>query len=387
MADYDIDNHETLMTVYNCSHRKSVQEQYQSDFAESIFAFTPLTWFVAIVSIISIGIITRIHLKFNNYSKHTSNSWILFRHIVRQYRLPHINMNTSVIATIINVYCFLVVVCYFSNGIKSDKISTYQPRVYDHFKDIPDDENIEIIFPIRKKRFKEDIHFRYGPDSKIRKIEAPFKRYMVDWSLKELNLERIIAELSINLIHLRNKACKLQNQYAVRNNTLNDICFYMADGAFNGTSIVLSMMMSNNFTYKPEYQEYNKYLKRSIQSGIFWYQHRFNSDLIDQITPDTADCMSKYVVIHPPENTAFELSNYKYSMIALLVPLTLALLALHFETFRKERFQNPVFSFGIRSRKKSDQIFYIRKKSLVQLKAKEFERKSRLNVIYEISEM
>ena len=105
-------------------------------------------------------------------------------------------------------------------------------------------------------------------------------------------------------------------------------------------------------------KKYNKYFQRSINTGLFWYQYRFDKNLIDPVTPDIADCLSKSLVTHPPENAAFELQNYKYSMIALLIPFTLALIVLQYETFRSERVQNPVFRIGLRRRRKSHRILH-----------------------------
>lgn len=131
-----------LATVYNCSKEESVKHQRMVDISESIYAFAPLTWLTTVMFTIVIAMLIKIH--FSRYHGNHSPYWTTYCALMNQFNFQDFNYASRCLSTVLSLYVFLVVICYFESGIRSDKVTTFQPKVYDSYKEVIANPDIDI---------------------------------------------------------------------------------------------------------------------------------------------------------------------------------------------------------------------------------------------------
>lgn len=341
MSLSDTDDAEGLATVYNCSHQKSMEAQHQVDFAESVFAFTPSTWLVTIAITFLLCLVIRFHCTMNKVGK-VSESWIIFTNIVSQPVAIDINFITRIISLIINTFVFFVVICYLKGGIKSDKVTKYQPNIYDTYQDIVSKgANVDVIFPYRRhKRIKMIEKYKNETNGRINIQFTPkIQYYEPKILLKYLENDRILIGRRLTIEMSKSLWCEYQNRYGKKYFLPmgTKICIHMSYDASLFEGYQTYVWMSNKFPKRKIYQEYLKYLKRSIDTGLMNRQILMAYGYKNILTPDTIDCMGNDIVLYDPEPAQFGIYNYKYALLSLLIPTMCALFSLFHEKFRYNR--------------------------------------------------
>ena len=55
------------------------------------------------------------------------------------------NWVSSFLSSLLSLYTFLIVICYFNNVVKSDKVTTYIPKVFDTYQELLKESLVEYV--------------------------------------------------------------------------------------------------------------------------------------------------------------------------------------------------------------------------------------------------
>lgn len=329
---HDYGARRVVITSYDCSLEKSIAMQRQTDILESIHTFGFKTWIVTILFCILIGSLIRCHFRLNNINQESpegSGIWTVASSMLYQPYMRRINFVSDILLLLLSLFVFLVVTCYFSNGVKSDKVTTYIPYVFTTLDDVTSNQDVEVLFPkVFEKAFK-----LLPPKNKYRKVYERI-RGMKYYSSKKFNQlgDALSAEIKTQRVLItetgmfdrdRSNLCKLQLKL---NRT--GICYYIAMDSIDQTDNLGGWLASRKFQNRKVYREYMKIFRLYVDMGIKFKQRKnaFHHNLI--VTPNILDCFSKVIVTHEPEYAPFSLINYRYALLCLLFPLTCALVSL-----------------------------------------------------------
>lgn len=330
-----------LTTAYNCSLAKSLMEQRQTDIMQSVHGFSITTWIITWLTVILMSILIHLHLKWNRIDPRSpkgSNSWTVFSYIFNQPDMKDINWTSRSLSLCLSLFVLLLVRCCFLNVIKSDKVTTYEPYVYQTYQDILDNPDIQIIVlgderATYLKSFPPGHPYRQVIDHALNRTKdftiwgtiAESVRIVTSDILKD----RVFVHRSFNIAPLRFHSCGL-----IASVNKSGICHYSSRDAFDPIETSMNGLVSSRKFYDSYlYKKYHKYVRIAVDTGLelFRNQRLWHHNIIT--TPKTADCVSESIVRHQPEPQPFSLINYKYAFISLMIPIFLACIFLRLEIF------------------------------------------------------
>ena len=372
-----------IITPYDCSLERSINESYKTDLLESVTGFLPDVWIISMISLITIAMLINIHMKINQVSKPwmipKGGFWTVISFLLKNPAMTGINFVSSILSTLIAIFVFLVGTCYFENVIKSNQISIYQPTVYTSYAMIAEDPKIQVTtYSIQFENFCK----QQPPHSKYRRIfENNYKKWggmkmnLMELNLMKMNLMKMnlmkmnlmkMNLMKMNLMKMNlmkildwflstprgNKAfihysvpgsaiffCK--NKYIssilnLKQWKLDDLCLYEHVPQFGDPekddleALVINRanLISLNFTRKKIFKKFISYFNREHEMalhGMGPYKERV-------ILPSNASCVpQKPLVTHDRGSLPFDLFNYKFSFVLIAVVSCIALVILMIE--------------------------------------------------------
>lgn len=331
-----------------------------TDFMESVTGFTPGVWFTTILLAYFILFLVSIHLHFNKQSGTVKSFWTLVSFTMKNPIAIDINWTSRTLMLVLALSVFFISTCYFENQIKSDKSTKYMPFVYRSFQDIIDDPDVEIIFRRStqlKDMFKSaeigtDMFKVYQKVNRTEGVGTLEARRL----LKRDPIPKIVAISDNNdLYNTRIQMCRAM----VRDGNHRDTCFYRSWEEDNNSS-TQGIMASRSFSRSKLFIEYQKQSRFHFEMGINAKAIMVVHEDTNIIKPSIADCASdsRAPVTYDPELEAFELNNYRYSMLSLLAPFIFAIVALRYEILldiheKKKRPWIEVNNYRLRLRPKA----------------------------------
>lgn len=335
-------------TFYNCSEEKSIQEQRQTEFMESFKSFDSIVWLITfLLAIVISGLVSK-HMKWNGISSYTpsgNGNWIFITYILNQPCMKEVNAISSILSMVICSYVFFIVINCFGNCIKSGKISKYQPTIYTDYHDIIRNDDILIYsYPFAANRLKKSkITSHVEIYQHIMNIGERYKEYRpyqmaASFSDELFNHDIVVIGSSIFLEHFREEFC---NEQMDDGNGRIGMCFHIAYNSIDDSDAIIAIAASDRFKDKPIYENYMKYFRMSIETGLKRKQrslYYFQREPI--ITPDTYACKTNEIVTYDPDPLPFELINYRHTMSYLMILFTIGCIRLHYEILKPPKRMN-----------------------------------------------
>ena len=341
----------TIVSPYDCSLKTAMDMSRKTDITDSVSAFQTQTWLLIASFILIVAFLINVHLRMNRikfFSPSTSGLWSMFASVFKNPSFRDINWNSRLLTLITTFAVLIIGIGYFENLLKCDQMATYQPPVYTSFEQLSADTDAKVLG--RESMMKVMKSHPIG--SVYRNIHEAAVRsgfeHQPTWST--------LIEFLMSRKNARNKA--VINDYPratdtlcgwIRDNAMNmydtdGLCFHehipeldSSEGEFHERYLTYpkARHISNNFTRKKIFDKWHKLFKRSFEMYLIQMQTVYRPI----ITPGIADCVAKKLpVTHSPDPAAFKLFYYRNVLMALMIVLSLAVIALIVEHLFVERF-------------------------------------------------
>lgn len=346
-----------IISPYNCSHEKAILDSVPSDMIDSVHAFSLNIWISILIILILISGILYMHLRMYNGKPLIPNTlFTVISFILRNPNMTIFSFTSKIISLTINLFTFLVVICYFMNIIKTDRVRMKEQHVYRSYRDIVhsvDDGNNMKIFYTSQSEFPSSLLFE--PRTEIKKKLSKYiitekrgsgmggKSLISKFVGEKYNFLMMDGMLSTTMT--KYFACSMMPIKDGRNTP--DTCLHRTQELTDDIQSINEILASNGFKRKLIYENFTKRSIRIFESGLM---SRAYSLIYGEIIPkrSTSNCLSvsKNVIQHSPEFQSLDIDMYYKCFFCLCLILITAVIILIFET---------IFEYLKRAKKKKRQ--------------------------------
>lgn len=319
---YDEPSKLVIMTIYNCSYIKSMEEQRILDISETILSISYPSWILIISFLASIYVLIRSHFSIHVHDYNQNGLWNIFTFVILQPCMKDINWNSRCISYILSMFVFWVVICYVLGMVQSDKVSMYVPNIFHNQDDILNEVNLDLWVDSYYRQMdgiKELVSHAKGVNGHVDRVTNVLKLF------DPLQKNRL-------LIYINDLLRSTQLLICLPGYRVHGVCFHISRNNLLDNDIEFIRYMSTKFKGNPSFGRYMKYSKWSFQMGIKLYELKELRGLNDVTVPN--DCTTNDIVTYDPEYEPYSVVNYKYALLFILMVLFLSLPALRLEHFK-----------------------------------------------------